>query len=62
MNITAYMIAHGIERIVYVPASDLLPNPEFHAWLFDNTMECGIGVTAEEAAENAVRFVGKRAA
>lgn len=56
MNTTELMKANGIERIVYVPASDLLPRAEFHAWRFDNPVNCGVGATVEEAIADAARL------
>lgn len=56
MTITNLMKLHGIERIVYVPASELLSRPEVHAWRFDNPVMCGVGATVEEAIEDAAKL------
>lgn len=61
MNLADLMRANGIERIVYVPATDLLPRDMFHAWRFDNHLECGRGPTPEAAIEDA-RALERRAA
>lgn len=47
------MRAHSIERIVFVPKSELLSRDEFHAWRFDNPIMCGVGLTVEEAIADA---------
>ncbi len=52
MTFAQLMAENDIERIVYVPASDLLPRAEFHAWQFGNHWQCGIGSTPEEAIAN----------
>jgi hypothetical protein len=62
MTIAQLMIKHHVERVAYVPASDLLPRYEFHAWLFGETMECGIGATPEEAIDDAVAKLTRKAA
>lgn len=62
MTLTDLMILHGIERIVLVPASDLLPRAAFHAWPFGEHLDCGVGATAEAAIHDAVARKLARAA
>lgn len=57
MTLAEMFEAHGIERVVYVPASDLLPRAVFHAWPFDVFMSdqgMGVGATPEEAILDSV--------
>jgi hypothetical protein len=62
VSVSDLMRAHGIERIVFVPASDLLPQDAFHAWPFGEHWEPGCGATIEEAIANAVDGSERRAA
>lgn len=64
MHITQAMKRHGIERIVFVPASDLVPHDAFHAWTFDGYLaeHCGRGATVEEAIQDAVARMERIAA
>ncbi|MFA9205033.1 MAG: hypothetical protein ACEQSH_01115 [Bacteroidia bacterium] len=57
MTLAEMFEAHGIERVVYVPASDLLPRAVFHAWPFGVFMSdqgMGVGATPEEAILDSV--------
>ncbi len=57
-SVSELMRENGIERIVYVPASDLVPHDAFHAWPFDCgglDHHCGRGETVEDAIADAAR-------
>ena len=55
IGISNLMRDHHIERIVFVPATELVPHDTFHAWPFDGwlTEHCGIGSTVEQAIADA---------
>lgn len=58
------MRLHGIERVVFVPKSELLPRDTFHAWPSDTWLaeHCGTGATIEAAIHDAVARRQQRAA
>ena len=55
---------NGIERIVFVPASELLSRDSFHVHLFDGWLaeHVGRGETVEAALEDVCRRVSERKA
>lgn len=65
MTVSELMRRHGIEKVVYVPASDLVPIGSFHAWPLDYSRPdemCGIGPTVEEAIFDVVARKSREAA
>lgn len=64
MSIEHLMREHGIERVVYLPASELAPYDIFHVHLFDGHLgeHIGRGNTIEEALKDAVERVRGRVA
>lgn len=62
MTVEQLIRENGIERIVYVPASDLLPRAEYHAWEFGEYHQPGVGATVEAAIRDAANRRMARAA
>lgn len=67
MNVSELMKRHRIERIVFAPASELVPQDSFHAWPIDTGLhrdfdEVGRGPTVESAIFDAVARKTKAAA
>ena len=65
MSVSELMRRHNIERIVFVPESDLLSSHSFHAWpfgAFNSDLHMGTGPTVEEAIMDAARKLERIAA
>ena len=64
MNVTEWMLANGIERLIFVPADELVQRDSFHVHLLDGWLadHIGRGETAEDALADAQRRITERKA
>jgi hypothetical protein len=65
MNVTELMKRHRINRVVFLPADDLVPRDRFHAWSLDSgglDHFMGRGAIVEEAIHDCVRRCQQEAA
>lgn len=64
MSMSEIMRDYAVERLVFLPASDLVPRDSFHAWPFDwtSTEQCGRGDTVEAAINDMVARNQRKAA